>query len=105
LNANGCDGSGAFFCFDNPAIPPTPGSPLAADSSLTFIFTETTSAPGSFPYTPAFKIDWVGDKNNYDLVSLPLSPTPPVPEPGSYAMLVAGLGVIGFMARRRKQQA
>ena len=28
-----------------------------------------------------------------------------VPEPETYAMLLAGLGVVGFMARRRKQQA
>jgi hypothetical protein len=28
-----------------------------------------------------------------------------VPEPETYAMLLAGLGVIGFMARRRKQTA
>ncbi|MYM65778.1 choice-of-anchor A family protein [Pseudoduganella sp. FT55W] len=28
--------------------------------------------------------------------------TSPVPEPETYAMLLAGLGVIGFMARRRK---
>jgi hypothetical protein len=26
----------------------------------------------------------------------------PIPEPETYAMLVAGLGVIGFKARRRK---
>lgn len=30
-------------------------------------------------------------------------PTPPVPEPETYAMLLAGLGLIGFVVRRRKQ--
>ncbi|WP_153118038.1 SdiA-regulated domain-containing protein [Rhodocyclus tenuis] len=29
----------------------------------------------------------------------------PVPEPESYAMLLAGLGMLGFVARRRRQQA
>jgi hypothetical protein len=29
----------------------------------------------------------------------------PIPEPESYAMLLAGLGLLGFLARRRKQQA
>lgn len=28
----------------------------------------------------------------------------PVPEPESYALMLAGLGVVGFMVRRRKQQ-
>jgi hypothetical protein len=31
--------------------------------------------------------------------------TPPIPEPEIYAMLVAGLGLMGFVARRRRQQA
>lgn len=34
--------------------------------------------------------------------SLTLAPTAPVPEPESYAMLLAGLGVMGAIARRRK---
>ena len=31
-------------------------------------------------------------------------PTTPVPEPETYAMLLAGLGLIGFMSRRRKDE-
>ena len=34
-----------------------------------------------------------------------MSPTAPVPEPETYGMMLAGLGVLGFLARRRKQAA
>jgi len=37
--------------------------------------------------------------------SLPLQAAPAVPEPETYAMLLAGLGLMGFVARRRKQRA
>jgi hypothetical protein len=35
----------------------------------------------------------------------PISPASPVPEPETYAILLAGLGMLGFVARHRKQKA
>jgi hypothetical protein len=37
--------------------------------------------------------------------SLPLQGVAAVPEPETYAMLLAGLGLLGFMGRRTEQQA
>jgi hypothetical protein len=45
--------------------------------------------------------DHVGSLN---IDNVMLTAVTPVPEPGSYAMLVAGLGVLGFMGRRRQQR-
>lgn len=42
------------------------------------------------------------DYNNIPVVSIP-EPVLSVPEPETYAMLLAGLGLVGFMAIRRKQ--
>ena len=39
------------------------------------------------------------------LTSLQLQSVSPVPEPGTYAMLLAGLGAVGMVARRRRNNA
>jgi hypothetical protein len=36
--------------------------------------------------------------------SIQTGPLNPIPEPGTYAMLFAGLGLLGFLSRHRKQQ-
>jgi hypothetical protein len=39
-----------------------------------------------------------------DVVTFSKLPTPPVPEPQTYAMMLVGLGLLGFSARRRNQE-
>jgi PEP-CTERM motif len=44
-------------------------------------------------------LDQLGSSKGFDLDAVSISP---IPEPETYAMLMAGLGLIGFMARRKK---
>jgi hypothetical protein len=66
------------------------GFNTVSDSSISLAYDLGTIAAGetaSFSYA-------------YNMSVVPV--TPPIPEPETYAMLLAGLGVIGFMARRRR---
>jgi hypothetical protein len=103
LSASGCNGSGNFFCFyTNTAVA---GPPLPANSSLSYFFTVATSTPFPIDYDPSFKINWEGSKNNYDLVSKTLTPTPgtleQVPEPAT--LLLVGIGLVAAASQRRKR--
>lgn len=101
LNSSGCNGSGNFFCFDNTAIPPTPSTLLSGPLTFTFNVTANTAGVWSNYTNPDFKIDWVGTKNNYDLVSLPI-PVNGVPEPATWAMMLLGFAGVGMTMRRRR---
>lgn len=56
-----------------------------------------TLAAGSYYYSV---FGWAATPAAYSLNSA--AAAVPVPEPETYAMLMAGLGVVGFVARRRK---
>jgi hypothetical protein len=113
LNSGGCNSNGNFFCFTNTStIFPDPLS-----GSLSLVFSVTSDSIGSWiNWAPDFKIDWVGSKNNYDLVSqtIPVNncssgtcPTPDpqsaVPEPATWAMMLLGFAGIGAAMRRRNR--
>jgi hypothetical protein len=99
---------GGFFFGSDADGQFTPGSTL----TLTALSGATETVTLNDPMTSSF----LGFTSNAPLVSLVLSAaqngtavwptandlTLAVPEPGAYGMLLAGLGVVGFAARRRR---
>lgn len=67
---------------------------------------EPPHSSGAFAYSRGSAVGWhvVGQS-----IGLRIDGSPPVassvPEPETYTMLLAGLGLMGFMARRRKNVA
>jgi len=76
----------------------------AAHTSLG-VFTVDASGGGDILGTHSFSglvssIEWAGSPGFAQISTLTISA---VPEPETYAMLLAGLGLLGFAARRRQQ--
>ena len=49
----------------------------------------------------AVVLNATGGQETFFVTNLGAVP-PPIPEPETYALMIAGLGVVGFVARRRK---
>jgi PEP-CTERM motif len=101
LDAGGCNGHGAPWACITDTANSGKGyniTSLSPVNQFTFEFTGITLTS-----------DGVGLKANYvdingkkagSLISQQISP---IPEPSTYAMLLAGLGLVGFSARRRNE--
>ena len=109
---------------ERPSYDPTPAATLTISDSNTFLWrsVDVTAAVSSWTSGAmanyGFTLERVDQDNPYiffvangfhpDDETQDLGPTltlatAPVPEPETYAMMLAGLGLLGFVARRRKQ--
>jgi hypothetical protein len=98
-----------FFAYDNDAALSQVNFELF-DSSANSLFTWSTNpdhtsvifseslAAGAYSFTV------YGDQPGVGFGVYDMTVSVPIPEPETYAMLLAGLGLLGVVARRRKQQ-
>lgn len=99
--------TGIMFDFDNEGSKATFWSLF--DSSDSLIATGSLST-GNFDlstYTGVKSIEWNNNGNNwlFAVETLTYQTTSAVPEPSTYALMLGGLGLVGFMATRRRKQA
>jgi hypothetical protein len=90
---NPCNGQAVSVC--------NPNNQSIGFLDLRDLTEEYASFAGDFDYLLLFNDDW-SDADYNDMV-VGVKVAAPIPEPETYALMLAGLGVVGFMARRRRQ--
>lgn len=88
-----------FTFFSSGGEDVTNGVVVSGHSSFALLGRNVATSAGTFAYLLGYN-DSV-NHNDWDDFVVGINPMAPVPEPSSYALLLAGLGVIGFAARRR----
>jgi hypothetical protein len=118
ISASGCSGSGAGFeCVNSlsvlnggKGVAINKGNGVGVDYSWVFdvtvengkLLTSDDSIKARFVTGTGAKVGALVSENiNLSVVNTPVTP---VPEPETYAMLLAGLGLMAGMARRQKQR-
>ena len=76
------------------------GTPIAWTNSMIWTI-DFTGATLDFS-APHLKVQFLINADDTSNTGSLLSQTIPIPEPGTYAMMLAGLGLMGFVARRRR---
>ena len=97
LNANGCSGTGhagTSLCYS--------GAHVALTNDMVFQF--TFSGGKTDPFSPQLKVNMFGADGGKKVGSLMGEHlvVSAVPEPQTYAMMLGGLGLLGFVARRKR---
>jgi hypothetical protein len=102
-------GSGTQYAsatlYDSPASITLNGAALAdinAVSGSYFVIGFTNQTLNAVPAEAGNQGIYLGGIRSEPYIELTLSTVPAVPEPGTYAMLLAGLAVAGWTARRRR---
>ena len=94
LTVNSTGSAAQQFTVSNLAFPVTDGNQSFAQ------YVSFTATGGSTITSLTF--DNVAQNNAFEVANFKV--TSPVPEPETYALLLAGLGAIGFIARRQQQR-